>query len=71
MKCLARLVVAGWLLTLTASGLVAQENLDAKIAEQQKVADEAAARKVAGELAIQAARAKAKELATAITTLKI
>ena len=77
MKCLARLVVAVWLLTLTASGpltpanLLAQENLDAKIAEQQKAADEAAARRTAGEPAIQAARAKAKELLTAITALKI
>ena len=77
MKCLARLVVAGCLLTLAVSGLVApanviaQENLDAKIAEQQKIADDAAARRVAGEPAIQAARAKAKELSTAITTLKI
>ena len=77
MKCLARLIVAGCLLTLTASGLVApanviaQENLDAKIAEQQKLADDAAARRMAGEPAIQAARAKGKELSTAITTLKI
>ncbi len=77
MKCLARLVVAVWLLTLTASGplapahLLAQENLDAKIAEQQKASDEAAARRTASEPAIQAARAKAKELSTAITTLKI
>ena len=77
MMSISRLVLAGCLLTLTVSGplapvnLLAQENLDAKIAEQQKVADEAAARKVAGEPAIQAARAKAKELVTAITTLKI
>ncbi len=71
MKCLARLMLAGWLLTLGTSDLSAQENLDQKIAEQQKVADEAQARKVAGEPAVLAARAKAKELATAITTLKI
>jgi mono/diheme cytochrome c family protein len=71
MKCLARFVLAGWIICLCASGAFAQENVDQKIAEQQKVADEAKARQVAGEPAVVAARAKAKELATAITTLKI
>lgn len=71
MKCLARFVVAGWMLSLLATGAFAQENLDQKIAEQQKAADEAKGRQVAGEPAVVAARAKAKELATAITTLKI
>ena len=71
MQCLARFVVAGWMLCLAANGVFAQENLDPKIAEQQKVADEAKARQVAGEPAVVAARAKAKELATAITALKI
>jgi len=67
--------IACWVVTgcLILSGVAAsaQENLDAKIAEQQKVADEAKARQVAGEPAVLAARAKAKELATAITALKI
>lgn len=70
MKCLARFVVAAWMLSLVATGVFAQD-LDQKIAEQQKAADEAKARQVAGEPAAVAARAKAKELATAITTLKI
>ena len=47
-------------LTLFAtSGLMGQENLDQKIVEQQKLADEAHARKAAGEPAITAARAAA------------
>ena len=71
MKCLARFVLAGWMLCLVAAVTFAQENLDQKITEQQKVADEAKGRQVAGEPAVVAARAKAKELATAITTLKI
>lgn len=71
MKCLARFVLAGWMLCLVAGSAVAQENLEPKIAEQQKAADEAKARQTAGEPAVVAARAKAKELATAITTLKI
>ncbi len=71
MKCLARFVIAGWMLCLVASSTFAQENLEPKIAEQQKAADEAKARQVAGEPAVVAARAKAKELSTAITTLKI
>lgn len=70
MKSVARLVLA-CTLSLVASAAFAQENLDQKIAEQQKAADEAKARQVAGEPAVVAARAKAKELATAITSLKI
>lgn len=71
MKCFARFVLAGWMLSLLATGAFAQENLDQKIAEQQKASDEAKARQVAGEPAVVAARAKAKELAAAITALKI
>ena len=59
-------------LTLFAtSGLMGQENLDQKIVEQQKLADEAHARKAAGEPAITAARAAAKEKATALAALKL
>lgn len=71
MKCFARFVLAGWMLSLVATGAFAQENLDQKIAEQQKASDEAKGRQVAGEPAVVAARAKAKELAAAITALKI
>lgn len=51
--------------------LVAQENLEQKIAEQQKRADEAQAKKTAGEPVVVAARATAKERATALSTLKL
>ena len=51
--------------------LSAQENLEPKIAEQQKLADEAAARKTAGEPGIAAARTTAKDRATAVATLKV
>src|ERR1700678_245333 len=51
--------------------LRAQENLDQKIVEQQKLADEAQARKTAGEPAVLAARATAKERAAAVSTLKV
>lgn len=63
-------ILAGWILW---SGAVAnaQDNLDQKIAEQQKVADEAKGRQAAGEPAVVAARMKARELASAITALKI
>lgn len=71
MKCFARFVLAGWMLCLVATAAFAQENLDQKIAEQQKVADDAKARQVAGEPAVIAARTKSKELAAAITSLKI
>ncbi len=71
MKCFARFVLAGWMLSLVATGAFAQENLDQKIAEQQKASDEAKGRQVAGEPTVVAARAKAKELAAAITALKI
>ena len=71
MKCLARFVTAAWMLTAVAAAAYAQENLDQKIAEQQKASDEAKGRQVAGEPAVLAARSKAKELATAVTTMKI
>lgn len=71
MKCLTPFVLAGWLLCVVATGAFAQDNLDQKIADQQKVADEAKGRQVAGEPAVIAARTKAKELAAAITALKI
>lgn len=69
MSLLARVIIAGGMVCL-ASVSDAQE-FDQKIAEQQKVADEARGRQVAGEPAVVAARTKAKELAAAITALKI
>ncbi len=71
MKCLTPFVLAGWILCVVATSTFAQDNLDQKIADQQKVAEEAKGRQVAGEPAVVAARTKAKELATAITALKI
>lgn len=71
MKCLASFVLSGWMLCLATTGLFAQENLDQKIADQQKLVEEAKSRQVAGEPAVVAARTKAKELAAAITALKI
>lgn len=60
------------LLTLSATTFVAaNEALEQKIAEQQKVADEAQAKKVAGEPAINAARTTAKERAAASAALKL
>ena len=49
----------------------AQENLDQKIAEQQKASDEASARKAAGEPAVTAARATAKERAATVASLRV
>lgn len=71
MKCLSPFVLAGWMLCVVATSAFAQDNLDQKIADQQKVAEEAKGRQVAGEPAVLAARTKAKELAAAITALKI
>lgn len=71
MKCLASFVLSGWMLCLATTGLFAQENLDQKIADQQKLAEEAKSRQVAGEPAVVATRTKAKELAASITALKI
>jgi DNA-binding beta-propeller fold protein YncE len=65
MKCLTPFVLAGWILCVVATSTFAQDNLDQKIADQQKVAEEAKGRQVAGEPAVVA------ELATAITALKI
>lgn len=60
------------LLVLTATTFVnADEALDQKIVEQQKLADEAQAKKVAGEPAINAARTTAKERAAAASALKL
>ena len=71
MQCLARFLLAGWIVCLITTTTFAQEDIEQKIAEQQKLADEAKARQVAGEPAVAAARVKAKELSTAVTTLKI
>ncbi|MDB5348415.1 MAG: translocation protein [Schlesneria sp.] len=71
MKCLTPFVLAGWILCVVATSAFAQDNLDQKVADQQKVAEEAKGRQVAGEPAVIVARTKAKELATAITALKI
>ena len=60
------------ILVLTVTSFVnADDALEQKIAEQQKVADEAHARKVAGEPAINAARSTAKERAAAASALKL
>ena len=64
------LLVNSFLLFATTVGF-SQDNPEQKIAEQQKVADEAAARKVAGEPAITAARATAKERAATVATLRV
>ncbi len=64
------LILTAAVLTL-AQGAFAQDTLEQKIPEQQKVADEAVARKVAAEPAIAAARATAKERAAAVAALRV
>ena len=60
------------ILVLTATSFLnADDALEQKIAEQQKVADEANAKKVVGEPAINAARSTAKERAAAASALKL
>ena len=71
MKNRLRCALFVWLLTGTTIGLMAQPNIDEKIAQQQIAADEATARRVDGEPAIKATRAKAAELTSLVTTLKI
>ena len=71
MQRLVRLCLSFSLIFAVSGQLIAQENLDQKIIDQQKLADEAQARKVAGEPAITAARATAKERATAAAMLKL
>ena len=51
--------------------IFAQDAIEQKIPELQKLADEAAARKAAGEPAINAARATSKERAAAIAQLRV
>jgi len=64
------LVVVSSMLILTNWSL-ADEALDQKIAEQQKLADESLARKTAGEPAINAARTTNKERTAAVAALKV
>ena len=64
------LLVNSLFFLLITSGF-AQENLDQKIAEQQKASDEASARKAAGEPAVTAARATAKERAATVASLRV
>jgi hypothetical protein len=71
MQRFTSLFVAMSLVLVASSHLLAEENLELKIAEQQKQADEAHARKAAGEPAITAARAAAKEKALALSMLKL
>src|SRR5262245_15062491 len=58
-----------WTATFS-GGAIFGETVDEKVAALQKLAEEAQARKTAGEPAITAARTKAKELADAATKLK-
>ena len=71
MQRLTRLLLVFSLIVIATDRLVAQENLEQKIADQQKLADEAQARKAAGEPAVTTARATAKDRAAAVATLKI
>jgi len=64
------LLVNSLFFLLITSGF-AQENLDQKIAEQQKASDEASARKAAGEPAVTALRATAKERAATVASLRV
>lgn len=67
----SRVLIALSFVLVGAHGLFAQENLDQKIVEQQKLSDEAHGRKAAGEPAITAARAAAKEKAMTLAALKL
>ena len=71
MQRLTNTLLVNSLFLILATSLLAQENLDQKIAEQQKLADEAVARKVAGEPAVVAARTTAKERAAAVATMRV
>jgi mono/diheme cytochrome c family protein len=69
-KLLRQLLVLSLFVT-TSDLSLGQEGLEQKIAEQQKRADEAHAKKEQGEPVIAAARASAKEKATVLSTLKL
>ncbi|MEI8019581.1 MAG: hypothetical protein WCH39_15355, partial [Schlesneria sp.] len=71
MQRLTNIFVVNSLFLILSTQVSAQENLDQKIAEQQKLADEAVARKVAGEPAVVTARMTAKERAAAVATLRV
>lgn len=71
MQRMIKALVVNFSLLLLAQSLIAEENLDQIIAQQQKVADEAQALKVAGEPAVIAARTKAKELAATVAALRV
>ena len=71
MQRLTNILLVNSLFLVLATHALAQENLDQKIAEQQKLADEAVARKVAGEPAVVAARTTAKERAAAVATMRV
>ena len=71
MQRLTNILLVNSLFLILASHVSAQENLDQKIAEQQKLADESVARKVAGEPAVVTARTTAKERAAAVATLRV
>ena len=64
------LLPVGLLVAGLSPALSSAQDIDAKIAALQKAVDEAAAREKAGEPAVQAARAKAKELADAVMKTK-
>ena len=71
MQRFASLLLANLVFVLASNGLFADDGLDQKIVEQQKLADEALARRVAGEPAITVARMTAAERAAAVAALKV
>ncbi len=71
MQRLTNILLVNSLFLILATQVSAQENLDQKIAEQQKLADEAVARKIAGEPAVVTARTTAKERAAAVAALRV
>ena len=64
-------LLAYFMFLVSSGNVFAQTELDQKIAEQQKLADEALGRKAAGEPAITAARTAAKDKAAIAAALKI
>ena len=71
MQRFSRFLLAFSLIVIASGRLFAQDNLEQKIAEQQKLADEAHARKAAGDPAATTARTTAKERAAALAMLKV
>jgi mono/diheme cytochrome c family protein len=71
MQRFTNIIIVNSLFLILSTPVLAEENLDQKIAEQQKLADEAVARKIAGEPAVVAARTTAKERAAVVATMRV